>query len=76
MNIDDTPPDKVILQEHDQPENYLTFGSAPTAAALGASGLSRVLGLTKGDLIMLVGKNSLDWLRLEFAALWGGITAT
>ncbi|ERT01315.1 hypothetical protein HMPREF1624_02558 [Sporothrix schenckii ATCC 58251] len=74
-NIDDTVPDKVILQEHERPERQLTYGSAPKLAGLGADALRDVLGLTQGDTILIVGKNSLDYLQVEFAALWAGITA-
>ena len=75
LNIDDTLPDKAILQEHERPEKLLTYGSAPKVAGLGAAGLHDVLGLSKGDTILIVGKNSLDWLQVEFAALWAGIAA-
>ncbi|CAK7205007.1 hypothetical protein SEUCBS139899_007771 [Sporothrix eucalyptigena] len=74
-NIDDTPADKVILQEHERPERSLTYGSAPQLAGLGADALRNVLGLTRGDTILIVGKNSLDYLQVEFSALWAGITA-
>jgi acyl-CoA synthetase (AMP-forming)/AMP-acid ligase II len=74
-NIDDTLPDKVILQEHERPGRSLTYGSAPAAAGLGAAALRNVSGLKSGDTIIIIGKNSLDWLEVEFAALWGGITA-
>ncbi|CAM1506232.1 Fc.00g058730.m01.CDS01 [Cosmosporella sp. VM-42] len=75
LNIDDTLPDKVILQEHERPEQFLTYGSATKVAGLGAAGLHDVLGLSKGNTILIIGKNSLDWLQLEFAALWAGIKA-
>ncbi|CAK7223987.1 hypothetical protein SBRCBS47491_005394 [Sporothrix bragantina] len=74
-NIDDTLPDKVILQEHERPERSMTYSSAPQLAGLGAEALRNVLGLTRGDTILIVGKNSLDYLQVEFSALWAGITA-
>lgn len=74
QNIDDTLPDKVILQEHERPERQLTYASAPQLAGLGADALRNVLGLTRGDTILIVGKNSLDYLQVEFSALWAGIT--
>lgn len=74
-NIDDTLPDKVILQEHERPERQLTYGSAPKLAGLGADALRNVLGLGRGDTILIVGKNSMDYLQVEFSALWLGVTA-
>ncbi|KAF7562875.1 hypothetical protein G7046_g1225 [Stylonectria norvegica] len=73
--IDDTLPDKIILQEHERPEKVITYGDASTIAGFGAAGLRDVLGLTKGKTVLVIGKSSLDWLRVEFAALWAGITA-
>lgn len=75
LNIDDTLPDKVILQEHERPERFLTYESAPKVAGLGAAALRKLLGLSPGDTIMIIGKNSLDWLQVEFAALWAGVTS-
>jgi long-subunit acyl-CoA synthetase (AMP-forming) len=75
LNIEDTLPDKVILQEHERPERFLTYDSATKEAGLGAAALRDVLGLSPGDTIMIIGKNSLDWLQVEFAALWSGVTA-
>lgn len=74
-NIDDTLPDKIILQEHERPDRFMTYGSAPKLAGLGAAALSRVLGLKRGDTILVVGKNSMDYLQVEFSALWMGVTA-
>ncbi|KAL1890749.1 hypothetical protein Sste5346_008074 [Sporothrix stenoceras] len=74
-NVDDTTPDTVILQEHERPEKYFTYGSAPRLAGLGADGLKSVLGLKRGDTILIVGTNTLDYLHIEFSALWGGIVA-
>ncbi|CAK7217081.1 hypothetical protein SCUCBS95973_003030 [Sporothrix curviconia] len=74
-NIDDTLPDKIILQEHERPERSLMYSSAPQLAGLGADALRNILALTRGDTILIVGKNSLDYLQVEFSALWAGITA-
>lgn len=75
LNVDDTAPDKVIFQEHERPEKLFTYGSAPQQAGLGADALRDVLGLRRGDTILVVGKNTLDYLHIEFSALWAGITA-
>lgn len=75
LNIDDTLPDKVILQEHERPEKVLTYESAPRLASIGAAALRDILGLVEGDTILVIGKNSLDWLQVEFSALWAGVTA-
>lgn len=75
LNVDDTPPDTVILQEHERPAKLFTYASAPRMAGLGAEGLQSVLGLKRGDTILVVGTNTLDYLHIEFSALWGGIVA-
>ncbi|CAK7235893.1 hypothetical protein SBRCBS47491_009449 [Sporothrix bragantina] len=49
--------------------------SAPRLAGLGADGLRNDLGLERGDTILIAGKNSLNYLQVEFSALWAGITA-
>jgi long-subunit acyl-CoA synthetase (AMP-forming) len=75
VNVDDTPPDTVILQEHERPDKFFTYASAPRLAGLGADGLRSVLGLKRGDTVLVVGTNTLDYLHIEFSALWGGIAA-
>ncbi len=74
-NVDDAVPDTVILQEHERPEKTFTYGSVRTMAGLGADALQSVLGLRRGDTLLMVGKNSLDYLNVEFSALWMGVTA-
>lgn len=74
-NVDDTTPDTVTLQEHERPDKFFTYGSAPRLAGLGADGLKSVLGLQRGDTVLIVGTNTLDYLHVEFSALWGGIVA-
>lgn len=72
-NIDDISPEKVILQEYERPERTITYGDAPRAAAVGATGLQDILGLKPQDTIMLIGSNTIDWVELAFAAFWAGI---
>ncbi|KIH93293.1 luciferin 4-monooxygenase [Sporothrix brasiliensis 5110] len=75
LNVDDTPDDTVILQEHERPDRLFTYGSAPRLAGLGADGLREVIGLKRGDTILVVGTNTLDYLHIEYAALWSGVVA-
>ncbi|CAK7230217.1 hypothetical protein SBRCBS47491_007512 [Sporothrix bragantina] len=75
LNVDDTPDDKVILQEHERPHKQFTYASAPHLAGLGADGLREVLSLKRGDTVLIVGSNTLDYLHIELAALWMGVTA-
>ncbi|OIW22662.1 luciferin 4-monooxygenase [Coniochaeta ligniaria NRRL 30616] len=49
LNIDDTLPDKVILQEHERPERFLTYSSTAKEVGLGAAALRDVLGLSPAN---------------------------
>ena len=73
-NVDDTPPDTVIMQEHERPEKVFTYESIRRMAGLGADAFRDILGLTQGDAIMIIGKNTLDFLHLQHAGLWAGIS--
>lgn len=73
-NPHDAVPDKLIFQQLERRDQALTAASSRKLAGLGAQALGDVLGLTRRDSILLVAKNSIDWLLVDFAALWAGIT--
>lgn len=74
-NLEDTPADKVLVEEYGRKDMSLTYGSAPRIAALGAAGLRDVLGLKTGDKILVIGANTMEFVLIEFAAYWAGYTA-
>lgn len=73
-NIDDTPHDKVVLQEEERRDQQVTYGEAPKVAARVAAALKQKFGLRAGDVICAVASSSLDLVRLAHAAWWAGIT--
>lgn len=73
-NIDDTPLDKIVLQEDERRDEQLRFGEAPRVASQVAAALKQEFGLATGDLICAVAGSSMDLVRLAHGAWWAGIT--
>lgn len=75
-NPDLVEDEKVILQEHENRQATLTYGDARRRASEGAAGLKSVLGLNQGDVVALLGKNSISWILAAYAAIWAGVTVS
>ena len=72
-NPDSVPADKVIFEELDNPSKRLTHGSIRKLAAVGAAGLKNRLNLQAGDYVIILGKNSVDWVHLAQSLMWIGV---
>ncbi|KAF9886960.1 hypothetical protein FE257_010701 [Aspergillus nanangensis] len=72
-NPDLVKDDKIILQENENRSSTLTYGDARRKAAQGAAGLRSVLGLKEGDMIAVLGSNTINWISAVYAATWAGI---
>ncbi|OCK80965.1 acyl-CoA synthetases/AMP-acid ligases II [Lepidopterella palustris CBS 459.81] len=74
-NPDDTPADKVIVEDFEGGRT-VTYGGLREEAATGAAGLTATLGLGPGDVVAIYATNSVDYVVLAHSVLWfGGIVA-
>ncbi|PGH10484.1 hypothetical protein AJ80_07527 [Polytolypa hystricis UAMH7299] len=73
-NPDDVEPEKVIFEDFEGPFKSITYGGIRTSAALGAAGLRAVLGVQEGDVVAVLGTNSVDYAILGNAIMWAGAT--
>ncbi|KAF4982853.1 hypothetical protein FZEAL_1603 [Fusarium zealandicum] len=69
---DDTPPDKVILEDFDNPNRQLTYGGLRYNAARDAAILRDNYGLRQGDVVCIYAYNSIGWVSMAHAVLWAG----
>nr|XP_022321500.1 acyl-CoA synthetase family member 2, mitochondrial-like [Crassostrea virginica] len=60
-----------IFYTYEQPKTSITFGKLCQDAVTLAKGIRR-LGIDKGDIVGIGGKNSLEWLVSTFAVLFAG----
>ncbi|KAK7429087.1 hypothetical protein QQZ08_004302 [Neonectria magnoliae] len=69
---DDTPPDKVILADFDNPSRHLTYSGLRHNAARDAAILRKAHRLDEGDVVCIYASNSVDWAALAHGVLWAG----
>ena len=71
-NPDDVHPNKVIASDFDNPTSKLTYGDVRSRPAHGATGLVNRMGVKEGDVVVLFGLNSVNWLLLAHSIMWAG----
>ena len=75
-NPDDVHPDKIITSDFAAPHQTLTYGQVRTKPARCATGLVNKLGVKEGDVVVLFGRNSVNWILLAHSIMhFGGIFA-
>jgi acyl-coenzyme A synthetase/AMP-(fatty) acid ligase len=71
-NTEDTPRDKVILEDLESGGRTLTYGGLRDEAALGAGYLVGALGLLPKDTVAIYAPNSVNYAIAAHAVIWFG----
>lgn len=71
-NPDDTPADKVILEDLSLPRKTVTYGGLRRTASIIAAGLTSKYGLRKGDSVAIIAANSVNWAVAAHSIIWFG----
>ncbi|KIW02237.1 uncharacterized protein PV09_06390 [Verruconis gallopava] len=71
-NPDEVPGNKIIISDFDDAARTITFEGVRTKPGLGATGLANILGLKEGDVVCMIGLNSVNWILLAHSIMWAG----
>ncbi|OAA57615.1 acyl-CoA synthetases/AMP-acid ligases II [Niveomyces insectorum RCEF 264] len=72
VNPDDVSPSKVIMSDFENPAHTLTYGELRTRSAQAAATLRHGHGMAEGDVVCILGQNSVNWMLLCHSVIWGG----
>ena len=71
-NPDDVSSNTPIFSDFDTPDRYVSFGDLRRDASQGAAGLREIAGVEEGDVVCILGHNSVSWALLAHSVMWAG----
>ena len=71
QNPDDVADDEVVLQDLEEPNDWLTYAGVRQRAGIGAAWLQSI-GLKPGEFVAIYATNSVAWATAAYAVLWAG----